>query len=110
VLFRVTLGRDEYLGTPAEVVAFLARGVGSPTREPAAYMRAVAARLGKERGLSNIPAHDPEAFLRALADHRIVTLDVQGEPSSERVSREEALGDGPVAFSEGVDPDEVDLD
>ena len=110
MLFRVTLGRDPYLGTPAEVVAFLAAGVGSPAREPGAYMRAVAARLAKERGLDTIPHHDPEAFLRALADARVVRLEVLGEPSSERVDRATALGSGPVAFSEGVDPSEVDLD
>lgn len=110
MLFRVTLGRDEYLGTPAEVVRFLALGVGSPAREPGAYMRAVAARLASERGLAAVPHDDPEAFLRALAERRLLALETLGEPSSERVDRATALGSGPVAFSEGVEPDEIDLD
>jgi hypothetical protein len=110
VLFRVTLGRDEYLGTAEEVVAFLARGEGSPAREPKAYMRAVADRLVREMRLAPIPVHDAEAFLHALAAQGLLRLDTAHEPSSERVDRETALGTGPVAFSEGVDPDDVDLD
>jgi hypothetical protein len=110
VLYRVSLGRDEYLGSAAEVVAFLARGEGSPDREPRAYMRAVAARLARDMGLAAVPTHDPEAFLEALAERKVLRLEPANEPSSERVDRETALGHGPVAFSEGVDPDDVDLD
>lgn len=110
MLFRVTVGRDEYLGTAEEVLAFLARGQGSPAREPRAYMRAVAARLAQELGLKAVPVHEPEAFLRALAERRVLRLEPLSEPSSDRVDRETALGTGPVAFSEGVDPDEVDLE
>ena len=110
MLYRVTLGRDEYLGTAADVVTFLARGDGSPAREPRAYMRAVAARLERDMGLAAIPTTDPEAFLLALAEKQVLRVEPASEPSSERVDRETALGHGPVAFSEGVDPDEVDLD
>jgi hypothetical protein len=110
VLYRVTLGRDEYLGTAVEVVAFLARGEGSPAREPRAYRRAVAARLDTDLGIPAVPVHDAEAFLHALADRKVLRLEPATEPSSERVDRETALGHGPVAFSEGVDPDDVDLE
>ena len=110
MLYRVTLARDEYLGTAAEVLAFLARGEGSPAREPRDYMRAVAARLARDMGIPAVPVDDAEAFLLALAERKVLRLEPLSEPSSERVDRETALGHGPVAFSEGVDPDEVDLD
>jgi hypothetical protein len=110
MLFRVTLGRDEYLGTAEEVVAFLAQSQGSPAREPRAYMRAVAARLTRDMGLEAVPVDAPEPFLRALAERRVLRLEPLSEPSSDRVDRETALGHGPVAFSEGVDPDDVDLE
>jgi hypothetical protein len=110
VLYRVTVGRDEYLGTADEVVSFLARGEGSPARDPGTYMRLVAARLTKEMGLTPVPHHDAEAFLLALGERRVVGVQPASEPSSDRVDPRAALGDGPIAFSEGVDPDDLDLD
>jgi hypothetical protein len=110
VLYRVTVGRDDYLGTAEEVVAFLARGEGSPSRDPGTYMRQVAARLTDKLGLPPVPSDDAEAFLLALGERRVIKVALASEPSSERVDRRTALGDGPIAFSEGVDPDDVDLD
>lgn len=106
----MTVGRDDYLGTAEEVVAFLARGEGSPASDPAAYMRLVAARLTDAMGLAPVPHDDPEAFLLALGERRVIRVEHAAEPLSERVDRRTALGDGPIAFSEGVDPDELDLD
>jgi hypothetical protein len=110
VLYRVTVGRDDYLGTAEEVVAFLARGEGSPSRDPKTYMRRVAARLTEAMSLPPLPVDDAEAFLLALGERRVIRVERADEPLSERVDRKTALGDGPIAFSEGVDPDEVDLD
>lgn len=107
MLYRVTLGRDEYLGTPEEVLGFLARAQGSPAPDPAGYMRAVAQQLAARMGLSGVPTDDAEAFLTALAERKVLRMEPVREPSTERHDPRTVLGDGPVVYGEGVNPDDV---
>ncbi len=107
MLVRVTLGRDEYLGTPEEVVAFMAHAEGSPDPEPAAYMRLVAQRLAARMGLADVPTGDARAFLEALAARRVLTLAPVNEPSRERTDPRVALDQGPLVFGEGVEADDL---
>jgi hypothetical protein len=109
-LYRVRVGQDEYLGTAAEVVAFMARGVGAPGADVDSYMRGVAARLRERMGIEALPTGDPEAFLDALAERRVLDVRRMAAPSEEppRDPRE-VVGDEPYAFGEGVDPGDLDL-
>ena len=107
-LYRVRVGEDDYLGTAEEVVQFMARGEGSPSTEPQAYMRAVAERLAAHLGEDTIPVHSATAFIEALADRGILKVSVSGEPSDKRVDPDEALGDGFVSFGRGVDPNDIE--
>lgn len=107
MLYRVTLGRDEYLGTAEEVVAFMARAEGSPDPDPARYMRKVAQSLAQRMGLSGVPHDDAEGFLSALAERQVLRLVPLREPSTERTDPRLALGDGPVVYGEGVGADDL---
>jgi hypothetical protein len=109
MLYRVRIGRDEYLGSAEEVVLFLARTEGAPSRDPAAYMAAVAARLRERMGRTGVRTDDARAFLESLRESGIVPIETRPEPSDERVDPEEALGDGPVVYGDGVRPDDLDL-
>jgi hypothetical protein len=108
VLYRVKVGRDDYLGTAEEVVAFMARGEGAPAAEPASYMEGVAKRLRDRMKVDGVETTDPESFLRSLDRLGIVPVQAIPEPSDLRVSREEALGEGPIAYGQGVDPRDLD--
>lgn len=105
-LYRVIIGEDEYLGSPEEVVGFMARAEGAPGDSPASYMEGVAARLTERMDIEAIDISSPQAFLEDLARRGILHVEVRAEPSRERTDPEEALGDGPLAFGKGVDPRE----
>jgi len=107
LLYRVRIGIDDYLGTPEEVLAFLMRAEGAPGRDPRSYMEGAAERLRDRMGVTDVATSTPEAFLLSLAERRVIRLEPVGEPSSERSDPRVALGDGPVVYGEGVDPDDV---
>jgi hypothetical protein len=107
LLYRVRIGRDDYLGAPAEVLQFLMRAEGAPATEPRAYMRGIAARLADQLGVTGVPTDDPEAFLLSLAERRVIRLEAVGEPSHERSDPREVLGEGPVTFGHGVKDDDI---
>lgn len=107
MLYRVRVGQDDYLGSAEEVVRFMARAEGAPAREPRAYMQGIAARLAQDLGVTNLPTSDPEAFLLALSERRVIRLEAVGEPSSERADPRATLGDGPVVFGRGVKDDDI---
>ena len=107
MMYRVNIGQDEYIGSADEVVEFLRRTEGAPASENAAeYMRSVAHRLHSAMDIDDIDVTSPEAFLDSLAARRVLRISVGPEPSTDRVSAEEALGDGPIAYGPGVDPSE----
>jgi hypothetical protein len=106
-LYRVRVARDDYLGSADEVLTFLRRAQGAPAGDARAYMTSVARRLADELGVTEIPTHDAEAFLLALAARRVIALERVSEPSGERVDPREALGDGPLVYGANVDPDDV---
>jgi hypothetical protein len=110
MLWKVNVGRDQYLGTPEEVVSFMAKAKGAPPGGPAAFMRGVAKRL--ERGGRGAPVDvsDAAAFLASLAAAGVLTIEERPEASRERVAPSDALGDGPIAYGKDVDPDELDLE
>jgi hypothetical protein len=107
VLYRVRIGRDEYLGTPEEVVAFLRRAEGAPPGDEGAYLRAVAERIAERLGVTGIDASDPTAFLESLRRTGVVSVEAFEEPSDRRTSPEDALGDGTVSLGEGVAADDL---
>lgn len=107
MLYRVRIGRDDYLGTPDEVLGFLLRAEGAPAQEPRAYMEGVAARLADQLGVTGLPTDDPEAFLLSLSERRVIRLEAVGEPSLERSDPRAVLGEGPVTFGKGVKDDDI---
>ena len=110
MLYKVKVARDEYLGTPEEVVAWMAKAEGSPGRGADAFMRGVAERArGSGRG-EPVEVSSPAAFLASLAKAGLATVEERPEASRERVAPSEALGDGPIAYGKGVEPGDVDLD
>jgi len=109
-MYKVVIGRDEYLGSADEVVAFMAKSEGAPGEDAGTYMRGVAARVAVQFGVDSIATDSTVAFLDSLAKHRVVQIEVHGEPLDERVDPREAVGDGPLAYGPGVNPDDVDLD
>ncbi len=108
-MYKVEIGRDAYLGGADEVVAFMAKAEGAPGTDAATYMRGVAARVASKFGVDAIETSSAEAFLESLAKHRIASVEIQGEPLDERVDPKDAVGEGPVAYGPGVDPDDVEL-
>jgi hypothetical protein len=107
MLYRVRIGRDEYLGTAEEVIGFLVRAEGAPGRDPASYMEGVAARLLEAFGPPRVPTGDAAAFLDAVRARGVVSIETLPEPSDERIDKESALGDGPVVYGKGVRPEDV---
>lgn len=108
MLYRVKIGEDDYLGRAEEVVAFMARAEGAPGDDPTSYMEGVAARLKEQLGVEGIDTSDPALFLDALDERGVISVETFPEPSDDRVSPADALGDGPVTLGEGVDPHDVD--
>jgi hypothetical protein len=106
VLYRVRIGRDEYLGSADEVVAFMARAEGAPARDADGYMRGVADRIRARMGIG-VAVGDAESFLRSLGDRGVLSVEILGEPSTERVDPNEALGEGPVVLGPDVDPGDI---
>jgi len=109
MLYKVTIGEDVYLGRPDEVLAFMMKAQGAPQGDPAAYMLAVAARIGEHFDATGIDTSDEVAFLDSLAETGLLQVEVFEEPSDERVDPREAVGDGPLAYGPGVHPRDVDL-
>ncbi len=108
MMYRVNVGQDEYIGSAEEVVEFLRRTEGAPPSANAhEYMLAVAKRLQTAMDVGGVDTESPEAFLDSLASRGVLRVSVGPEPSTERVTVDEALGDGPIAFGPGVDPDEI---
>ena len=108
MLYRVRIGQDDYLGQAEEVVTFMAKAEGAPGGEVDSYMTGVAARLKEELGIESVDTSDPALFLDSLDEKGVVSVQTFPEPSDERVSPAEALGEGPVTLGEGVDPHDVD--
>ncbi len=107
MLYRVRIGRDDYLGTAEEVVAFMMRAEGAPGADPPTFMCGVAARLRERLGVPDVATDAAEPFLLSLAARRVIHLEQVGEPSPERTDPQVALGDGPVVFGKGVSEDDI---
>ena len=107
MLYRVTIGRDDYLGTADEVLAFMRRAQGAPGSDVFSFMEGVAARLRDQLGVTGLPTSSPEGSLLALAERRLVRVEQVSEPNTEPIDPRIALGDGPVVYGEGVDPDDI---
>jgi hypothetical protein len=105
-LYRVRLGRDDYMGTAEEVVTFMSCAVGAPGRDADSYMREVARSLGERMGVSVDP-RTPEAFLDSLGEGGIARVERLEAPSEERTPPGEVLGEGPIVYGKGVDPREL---
>lgn len=111
MLYKVRIGRDEYLGTPEEVVAWMARVPGAPgDGTPAGYMAALAARLARAGRREPIDHSSALAFLLSLEEAGWARISERSEASPERVDPSEALGEGPVAFGDDVDYDDLRKD
>jgi hypothetical protein len=107
MLYKVRVGVDEYLGTPEEVVAWMARAEGAPGGGVDAYMRGIARRLRAQMGIEVVDVSSPTAFLDSLRDASVIRVEERPEASADRLDATEvdrALGDGPIAFGEGVEP------
>jgi hypothetical protein len=109
MLYKVRIAEDVYIGTPEEVVAFMMRAEGAPGEDPTSYMEAMAARVAERLDVSGIDASEETAFLDSLREKGVLPIEIFEEPSGQRVSAEEALGEGPVVFGPGVDPGDVDV-
>lgn len=113
MLYKVRVGVDEYLGTPEEVVAWMARAQGAPAGGPLEYMRGIARRLRSKMGIEVVDVSSPLAFLLSLEEASILGLEERPEASPHRLDRAEVdrvLGDGPVAFGDGVEPGDWEPD
>ena len=113
MLYKVTVGRDVYLGTPEEVLSFMAKADGAPVggaADAAEYMRGIAARVAiaaKGGPRAAVDTSSAIAFLHSLAAAHLLRIEQRHEASDERVDRATALGDGPVAFGGKVDYDDL---
>jgi hypothetical protein len=113
VLYKVTIGQDVYLGTPDEIVGFMAKADGAPPGDAAGYMRGIAERVAiSERHAAALAVEtgNPLAFLTSLAALRLLRLEQRHETKGERVDPKSALGEGPVAFGENVSLDDLRRD
>ena len=109
-LYKVTIGEDVYLGTPEEVVRFMASADGAPVAEDLqTYMVGIAARIAERLDVSGVPTDDPQAFLEALQAAHVLRVEIQGAPSDQRSDPGEVLGDGPITFGDDVDLGDLDL-
>ena|GEM_PF-2241247 len=132
MLYKVTVGRDVYLGTPEEIVAFMAKADGAPASPEgapaspegapaspegaqagpegaggrAAYMEGVAARLRTHGKRVEVDVTDARAFLESLAAARLLRLERRKVPKDDPVDPRPLL-EGPLAF--GADVDEAAL-
>lgn len=107
-LCKVTVGQDVYVGTADEVVAWMAKAQGAPEGGPAAFMAGVASRVAARTGRRDVATTSALAFLESLAAARLLRLERRHEASEDRVDPRAALGDGPVAFGDGVAADDLD--
>lgn len=110
MLYKVTIGEDVYLGRPEEVIAFMMKAEGAGGTDAASYMQATAARLAERLDVLGVDASDEVAFLESLREKGVVPIEVFEEPSDERSDPREVIGDEPLAYGPGVDPDDVSLD
>jgi hypothetical protein len=111
VLYKVRIGRDEYLGTPEEVVLWMARVPGAPgDGTPAGYMAGIAARVAAAGGGEEIDVSSELDFLKSLEAAGWARMSERSEASRDPVDPEDALGDGPVAFGDDVDYDDLRRD
>ena len=113
MLYKVTVGRDAYLGTAEEVVAWMSRAQGAPAagEGPAgleAYMRGVAARVAERTDAPRVDPSSPLAFLESLRDARLLKLEERRESSAERVDPDDLLEQGILTFGDGVDPEDLE--
>lgn len=111
-MYRVEVGEDVYIGTAAEVVAFMARAEGLPegsAEDIDAYMQGVAARIGERLGIDGIARDDPEAFLESISEHGVLKVSAMRAPSDERTDPVTFIGEDIVTYAEDVDPRDVDL-
>ncbi len=107
MLYRVRIGEDLYLGSAEEVLAFLVRSAGQGDSDAVAYMRRTAALIAEAYDVHDIDVSGPEAYLQSLRRSGVVAVEVLEEPDPERQDPAEVLGDGPVVYGEGVDPDDI---
>jgi len=107
VLYRVRIGEDVYIGTPEEVLEFLRRAHGAPPGDAAAYMRGVASRVAERLGVDTVDPSGPTAFLESLRRSGVIAVEAFEEPDERRTDPAEALGEGPVVYGEGVDPEDI---
>jgi hypothetical protein len=108
VLYKVTVGRDQYLGTAEEVVEWMSRAEGAPRGGTAAYMRGVAARAHERTNVPRVDTTSPEAFLRSLGDAGLLRVEERAEASTHREDPREVLDQGILTFSDDVDPSDLD--
>src|SRR5205814_1443198 len=94
--------RDEYLGTPEQVVQWMSRAEGAPDGGSDAYMRGVRDRVARSGSDAEIDVTSAIAFLESLRDARLLRLEERRESSTERVAPKEVLDEGPVAFGDSV--------
>jgi hypothetical protein len=108
VLYKVTVGRDQYFGTPDEVVEWMSRAEGAPRGGTAAYMRGVAARVAERTTSPRVDCSSPEAFLLSLRDAGLLRLEERAEASHEREDPAAVLDQGLLTFGDDVDPADLD--
>lgn len=109
MLYKVTIGEDVYLGRPEEVLAFMMKAEGAGGDDMKSFMQATAARLAERLDVLGVDTSDEVAFLDSLMEKGVVPIEVFEEPRYDRADPREAVGDGPVAYGPGVDPDDVDV-
>jgi hypothetical protein len=109
VLYKVTVGRDTYLGTAEEVVEWMSRAEGAPPGGPAAAMRGIAARVAERTDAPRIDTSSPLAFLLSLRDAGLLRLEERAEASPERVDQALLLDQALLTFADDVDPSDLDL-
>ncbi len=109
MLYKVRIGEDVYLGRPEEVVGFMMKADGVPGEDAASYMQAMAARIAERLDITGIDTSEETAFLDSLEAKGVLQIETFEEPSRQRVDPADAVGDGPVAYGPGVDPDDVEV-
>ena len=110
MLYKVTVGRDDYLGTAEEVVLWMSKAKGAPKGGPRAYMQGVRARLGERGSEVEVDSSNATAFLESLAKAQLIRVEEKTEASPERWDPAEILDEGPVAFGEGVEIEDIERD
>lgn len=109
MLYKVTVGRDQYLGTAEEVVLWMSQAVGAPEGGIDGYMQGIAARIRERTGTDAVDDSSPLAFLRSLQRAGLAKVEERAEASAERVDPDEALADDMIAFGKDVDLDDIGL-